>query len=217
MDGAKDRCIKPVDKGVRNTLLWIAGFISLMLGLLMAGYLMPRSLTVEQFRELGFYRFETPRVIGDFNLVDHTGSAVGLDDLKGRWSLLFFGFTFCPDICPTTLSVLNDVVGKLENPPQVVMVSVDPERDTPDKLADYVPAFNSTFRGFTGEFDEVVSLATQVNIAFGKVPGPELGTYLIGHTASIVVVNPAAGYEGFIKAPHNAQNIQRILNDLTPP
>ena len=203
-----------VEKGVRNTLFWIAGFISLILGLLLASYLTPRTLTSEQFRELGFYRFDTPRLISDFNLVDHTGSKVGLDELQGQWSLLFFGFTFCPDICPTTLSVLNEAVGSLENPPQVVMVSVDPQRDTPEKLASYVPAFNSAFRGFTGEFDEIVSLATQVNVAFGKVPGPELGTYLVSHTVSIVVVNPMARYEGFIKAPHNAQNIQKILRHL---
>ncbi len=203
-----------VKKGVRNTLFWIAGFISLILGLLVASYLTPRTLTNEQFRELGFYRFDAPRLISDFSLVDHTGRTVGLDELRGQWSLLFFGFTFCPDICPTTLSVLNDAVGRLENPPQVVMVSVDPQRDTPDKLADYVPAFNSTFRGFTGEFDEIVSLATEVNVAFGKVPGPELGTYLVSHTMSIVVVNPMGMYEGFIKAPHNAQNIQKILSHL---
>jgi len=185
-----------------------------MLGLLVASYLIPRSLSTQQLRELGFYRFDTPRVISDFNLVDHTGKAVGLDDLKAQWSLLFFGFTFCADICPTTLSVLNDGVSKLESPPQVVMVSVDPERDTPDKLADYVPAFNPLFRGFTGEFSEIVSLATEVNVAFGKVPGPELGTYLVSHTASIVVVNPGGKYEGFIKAPHSAQNIKRILSHL---
>jgi len=203
-----------VNKGVRNTLFWIAGFISLILVLLVASYLTPRTLTSEQLRELGFYRFDAPRLINDFSLIDHTGTTVGLDELQGQWSLLFFGFTFCPDICPTTLSVLNEAVSRLEHPPQVIMVSVDPERDTPDKLANYVPAFNSTFRGFTGEFDEIVSLAAQVNIAFGKVPGPELGTYLVSHTASIVVVNPMARYEGFIKAPHNAQNIQKILNHL---
>lgn len=202
------------DKGIRNTLFWIAGFISLILGLLVASFLTPRTLTNEQFRELGFYRFDAPRLIRDFSLVDHKGAPVGLDELRGRWSLLFFGFTTCPDICPTTLSVLNDVVSRIDNPPQVVMVSVDPERDTPDRLASYVPAFNSTFRGFTGEPDEIVALATQLNVAFGRVPGPLLGTYQVSHTASIILVNPMARYEGFIKAPHNAQNIRKILNQL---
>ena len=202
------------DKGIRRTLLSIAGFISLILGLLAASYMSPKSLTTDQFRELGFYKFDNARVINDFSLVNETGNKVTLDSLKGQWSLLFFGFTYCPDVCPTTLSVLNDALSKMENPPQVIMVSVDPERDTPEVLANYVPRFNPAFGGYTGEFDEIVSLATQVNVAFGKVPGPEPGTYQVEHSVSIVVVNPDGHYAGFIKAPHNAQNIQRIVSNF---
>jgi protein SCO1/2 len=202
------------DKGIRRTLLSIAGFISLILGLLAASYLSPKSLTTDQFRELGFYKFDTARVIDDFSLVNDAGDKVTLDSLKGQWSLLFFGFTYCPDVCPTTLSVLNDAISKMENPPQVIMVSVDPQRDTPEVLANYVPRFNPAFGGYTGEFNEIVSLATQVNVAFGKVPGPEPGTYQVEHSVSIVVVNPDGHYAGFIKAPHNAQNIQRIVSNF---
>jgi protein SCO1/2 len=202
------------DKGIRRTLLSIAGFISLILGLLAASYMSPKSLTTDQFRELGFYKFDNARAIDDFSLVNEAGDKVTLDSLKDQWSLLFFGFTYCPDVCPTTLSVLNDAISKMENPPQVIMVSVDPQRDTPEVLANYVPRFNPAFGGYTGEFDEIVSLATQVNVAFGKVPGPEPGTYQVEHSVSIVVVNPDGHYAGFIKAPHNAQNIQRIVSNF---
>jgi len=205
-----------MQKGVGNSLLWIGGFIALILGLFVAGYMTPKSLSKAQFQELGFYQFDTPRQISRFDLVDHMENRVSNESLEGRWSLLFFGFTYCPDICPTTLSVLNEAVNKLENPPQVIMVSVDPERDTPEVLANYVPRFNPAFRGYTGEFDDIVRLATQVNIAFGKVPGPELGTYTVEHSASIVVVNPRGQYAGFMRAPHNAQNIQRIVTHLGP-
>ena len=98
--------------------------------------------------------------------------------------------------------------------PQVVLVSVDPERDTPEVMARYVAAFNPAFVGYTGEFDEIVKLATSVNVAFGKVPGATPGSYLVDHSASIVVVNPAGEYVGFIKAPHNAENIVTILDSL---
>jgi protein SCO1/2 len=202
------------DKGIRNTLLSIAGFISLILGLLMAAYMSPKQLSADEFRELGFYQFDTPRVIQDFDLVNDAGEKVTLESLKNQWSLLFFGFTYCPDVCPTTLSVLNEVVNNLENPPQVIMVSVDPERDTPEVLAKYVPRFNPEFTGYTGDFDEIVSLATEVNVAFGKVPGPTAGSYQVEHSASIVVINPGGHYAGFIKAPHNAQNIQKIVSNL---
>ena len=202
------------DKGIRKTLLWIAGFISLVLGLLAASIMTPRTLSDSQFRELGYYRFDIPRAISDFTLVDETGSEVTIDALKNQWSLLFFGFTYCPDICPTTLSVLNEAVGELQNPPQVIMISVDPERDTPELLADYIPRFNPSFSGFTGDFDEIVRLATQVNVAFGKVPGPGPDAYQVSHSVSIVVVNPSGEYAGFIKAPHNAQRIQRIVSNI---
>ena len=203
-----------MQQGVRNSLFWIAGFIALILGLFVASYMTPKSLSKEQFQELGFYRFDDARQISPFNLIDHTGIGVTNNSLEGRWSLLFFGFTYCPDVCPTTLSVLNEAVSNLENPPQVIMVSVDPERDTPSLLADYVPRFNSAFKGYTGEFDEIVSFATELHVAFGKVPGPEPGTYTVDHSASIVVMNPLGQYAGFIRAPHNAQNIQRIASHL---
>jgi protein SCO1/2 len=77
-----------------------------------------------------------------------------------------------------------------------------------------VPAFNPAFVGYTGSFDETVALAQQVNIAFGKMPGDDPGTYTMDHTASLVVIDPEGRYAGFIKAPHNAQNIQKIIRAL---
>ena len=94
------------------------------------------------------------------------------------------------------------------------MITVDHERDTPDKLNRYVPAFNASFRGFTGSFEQTVSLAEQMNVAFGKIPGPEPGTYTMDHTASIVLVDPEGRYAGFIKAPHRAGHIKKILQTL---
>lgn len=200
-----------MDTGVRNTLFGIGAFISLILGLLVASMMMPGPMTPEEAQKLGFYRFETPRNIDGFSMRDQHGNAVGLNNLKGQWSILFFGFTTCPDICPTTLSVLAEAVRDMQTQPQIVMVSVDPDRDTPEKLSQYVPAFNPAFQGFVGTFDETVNLAQQVNVAFGRVPASEPGTYTVDHTASLVLVDPEGRYAGFIKAPHNAQNIQRIV------
>lgn len=203
-----------MDKGVRNTLLAIAAFISVILGLLVASVVMPRPMTQEEARQIGFYHFDTPREIRQFSMLDHTGAEVDLSAFSGQWTLIFFGFTTCPDICPTTLSVLAEAVKDLQNPPQVVMVTVDPERDTVEKLSNYVPAFNPAFRGFTGSFDQTVRLAEQLNVAFGKIPGEEAGTYTMDHTASLVLMDPQARYAGFIKAPHRARHIQRILSSL---
>lgn len=201
--------------GVRNTLLGIAAFISVILGLMVSSVIVPRPMSDEEATKLGLYRFDEPRQISEFDMTDHLGDPVGLSNLKGTWSVLFFGFTTCPDICPTTLSVLNDAMSGLEDPPQVVMVSVDPERDTPERLAQYVPAFNPDFTGYTGTFDETVKLAQQLNIAFGKVPGDAPGSYLVDHSASLVIIDPDSRYAGFIKAPHNASKIQRIITGLS--
>lgn len=203
-----------MDTGIRNTLLGIAAFISVILGLLVASVMIPRPMTAEEMQQLGLYRFDHPRDIDQFSMVDQLGQDVDLSVFKGQWTLVFFGFTTCPDICPTTLSVLNEAVRDLDRPPQVVMITVDHERDTPDKLNRYVPAFNASFRGFTGSFEQTVSLAEQMNVAFGKIPGPESGTYTMDHTASIVLVDPEGRYAGFIKAPHRADHIKKILQTL---
>jgi len=94
------------------------------------------------------------------------------------------------------------------------MVSVDPDRDTPEVLADYVPEFNANFLGYTGTFAETVHLADQVNIGFARMPGEEPGTYLVEHSSSIVIVDPEGIYTGFIKPPHQAENITKIVTAL---
>ena len=94
------------------------------------------------------------------------------------------------------------------------MVSVDPERDLPRRLGDYLTAFNPAFRGYTGAYDEVVKLAVQVNIASARVPGDTPGSYEMDHSASLVLINPEGDYAGFIKAPHQVGRIARVLGSL---
>ncbi len=124
--------------------------------------------------------------------------------LKGKWSLVFFGFTYCPDICPTTMTFLNEFMASLEGTEaqdtQVVMVSVDPARDTVQQLAGYVPFFNPDFIGVTGEFLDIHRVATALNTPFRKVMG-EGDNYQVDHSANIVLINPRGDYHGFFKAP----------------
>ncbi len=200
--------------GIRNTLIVTLGLIGMILGLFFYSFTAPRTLSDEALKGMGYYGFPQAREIKPFSLTDHTGETVTAENLKGQWQLMFFGFTYCPDICPTTMGVLNRAIADLPTKPQVIMVSVDPERDTPEVLARYVPSFNPEFVGYTGTFDDIVGLATNVNIAFGKVPGKEPGTYTMDHAASIVVVDPEGRYAGFIKAPHQATEISQIMSSL---
>src|SRR5690606_8150280 len=104
-----------------------------------------------------------PKQIGEFTTVDHKGKEFDLNNLEGQWSLLFFGYTYCPDVCPLTLSVLNEFYKTREpDEVQIVFVTVDPERDTTTRLAEYIGYFNDEFTALGGSIEQVRSLASQI-------------------------------------------------------
>ena len=162
----------------RNIKLTVVGLL-VLIGIIVAGFVhrvsLPRAMTEPEMKINGLYLLETPRDIGAFKLTDHHGEAFDPARFEGRWSLVFFGFTYCPDICPTTMAFLNDFMSSLEGTEvedtQVVMVSVDPARDTVEQLASYVPYFNPDFIGVTGEFLDIHRFATALNAPFRKVVG----------------------------------------------
>ncbi|MAV26308.1 MAG: hypothetical protein CMQ05_09340 [Gammaproteobacteria bacterium] len=202
------------ERGVRSTLLWLVAFICIILGLFLHNFLNPGLPGDDRLRELGFFHHPEYRAVSTFELLDNEGTSVDEKIFQGRWTLVFFGFTYCPDICPTTMGVLARAVTKIPEPPAVILVSVDPERDTTASIDAYVGSFDPAFRGLTGEFDQIVALASQLNVAFGKVPGPDPEGYLVDHSASIAVINPEGQYVGFIKAPHAELNIATLMGYL---
>jgi len=191
----------------RNIKLTVFGLL-VFITLVVAGFVhrisLPRVMTESEMKINGLYLLDTPRSIGEFELVDHLGVPFNPARFKGKWSLVFFGFTYCPDICPTTMTFLNEFMASLEGTEaqdtQVVMVSVDPARDTVQQLAGYVPFFNPDFIGVTGEFLDIHRVATALNTPFRKVMG-EGDNYQVDHSANIVLINPRGDYHGFFKAP----------------
>lgn len=159
-----------------------------------------------------------PRVLGDFNLVDQRGEDFSLADLRDRWSLLFFGFTHCPDICPSTLYDLQQVNQSLAaaaataEPWQVVFVSVDPERDTPQRLGEYVAWFDPDFVGVTGAPEQLAPLAMRIGVAF-RIADHEPGAanYTVDHSASVFLTDPQGRLHGVFPAPHDAAAMARDL------
>lgn len=192
----------------RRILLTVAALLA-FIALVVAGFVhrisLPRVLTDAEMKANGLYIHATPRHFGDFALVDHHGQPFTHERLEGRWSLVFFGFTFCPDICPTTMAFLNEFMAELEGTEardtQVVMVTVDPARDTVAQLAQYVPYFNEDFIGVTGEFLDIHRFATALNTPFRKVAGQSPENYQVDHSANVVLINPRGDYHGFFKAP----------------
>jgi protein SCO1/2 len=201
----------------RNIKLTVVAIL-LFIMFIVAGFVhrisLPRMMTETEMKANGLYLHQTPRDIGEFALVDHRGAPFTPARLEGRWSLLFFGFTYCPDICPTTMTFLNELVTSLEGTEaediQVVMVSVDPARDTVEQLASYVPYFNPDFVGVTGQFLDIHRFATALNTPFRKVPG-QGDNYQVDHGSNVVLINPRGDYHGFFKAPLNLAKMKVTL------
>ena len=191
-------------RGVRWTLAGVLVFIFLIVASFVHRVGEPRVMSLAETRANGLFVFDTPRDPGEFELLDHMGKPFSRAQLLGRWTLVFFGFTHCPDICPTTMVELADLKSQLANTEaeatQVVMVSVDPARDTPERLSEYVPYFHPEFLGVTGDFTAILSFAQRLNAPFRKLSEPD-GDYQMEHTANVVLMNPRGDYHGFFRAP----------------
>lgn len=160
-----------------------------------------------------------PRVIADFALVDNKGQPFSLANLRGHWSLMFFGFTNCPDVCPSALYDLNLVTEQLEKqrdaglpPIQAIFVSVDPERDTPEKLSEYLAYFNPEFIGVTGSQAQLAPLTMQLGVAY-EIEEHEPGAdhYAVYHSTGFLLIDPDGHLYGVFPAPHDAS---KIASDL---
>ena len=134
----------------------------------------------------------------DFELHAAHGQTVRLSDFRGKLVLLYFGYTFCPDVCPTSLSKLAktmEILGNQADDVQVIMISVDPERDTPEILSEYVSFFHPSFIGVTGTPEEIAEVAGSFGIYYQAHEGSEASGYLVDHTASVIVIDQ----DGYLK------------------
>lgn len=191
---------------VPNKLVPVAALAALALGIVLALLLMapPGGQTDGQRTLNSGVLLQSPRDIGDFSLVDARGDAFTNDRLHGRWTALFPGFTHCPDICPSTMGLLAGVMQDL--PPeirerwQVVLFSVDPERDTPEVLQQYLSYFSEDFVGTTGDIDVIDAVARDLAVAYVYVPTSD-DDYTVDHTAAIVLIDPAGRVAGYLQPP----------------
>ena len=156
-----------------------------------------------------------PRVIADFVLEDHNGNPFSLQNFKGHWSLLFFGYTSCPDVCPNTLFQLQQARQLMlqrmaaDEIPQIYLVSVDFERDTQLKLAEYLRYFDPAFVGLRGEEEQMRALTLQLGVVYFIEPHEKGVTrYQVDHSASLLLLDPQGRLRGILPAPHEASHIE---------
>jgi protein SCO1 len=150
----------------------------------------------------------------DFALTDHNGKPRTLADFKGKAVVVFFGFTHCPDVCPTTMAEMASVMQELgpqADRVQVLFITLDPERDTPALLSKYVPAFDPRFLGLVGDKAQTDKVAADFKVFFQKVPGKEPGSYSMDHTAGSYVFDPQGRIRLFVR---HGQGAAPIVHDL---
>ncbi|MBB3119206.1 SCO family protein [Massilia sp. MB5] len=149
-----------------------------------------------------------------FALNDHTGKPVTLETYKGKVVVVFFGFTQCPDVCPTTMAEMSSVMKELgpqADQVQVLFVTLDPERDTKELLAQYVPTFDSRFVGLYGDPARIMQTAKDFKVFYSKVPGKEPGSYTIDHTAGSYVFDKNGKIRLFLR---HGQGPAPVVHDL---
>lgn len=196
--------------------------------------------TEMELRELGVTVYPEPRNLKDFELRDQFGNAFTGNDFVGGWNLVFFGFTSCPDICPLTMAELEKFYRALDvnelAKPRIILVTVDPIRDTAEKMADYLGNYNENFIGLSGDAESISALASQLYVVqsggpYAEVPSPEvpqphthtensnisdtIGDYLINHSAHISVISPLGEYFAVMRPPHRDQDIAKAFQIVT--
>lgn len=159
------------------------------------------------------------RPLQPFRLTDHNNELLDETGLEGKWSFVFFGYASCPDICPTTLAVLNQVQGLLTargaaEDTQVLFVSVDPARDTPEMLGPYVKHFNEHFIGATADKEEIDKLVRQFGAGYMFEPETAPGQYLVAHSSVIFLTDPLGRLVASFSQPHYPETITGLYERI---
>lgn len=199
----------------------LIAFFALVIGIVAAIYIAPPGGT-NKTQHVSLY--PQARALPDFQLVDHNKQTFTAANLVGHWSLVFVGYTYCPDICPTTLAELKEIYPELQKIPsdfpiQVVLLSVDPKRDTPERLNEYINFFHSDFIAVSGEHAQLFPLVRAMGMMYSMSESTDNPNYLVDHSSSVIVVNPKAQVVGRFKPDFVVGKLpisegQKILADM---
>jgi protein SCO1/2 len=195
-----------------NRLPWVLAIVIIGAGLTAALWWRSAAFVAEPALTTGAM-LSPRRELPDFNLIDHQGRAFAPANLRGAWSLLFFGYTNCPDVCPATLATLATVEKRLHAAgdkvrPRVVFISVDAGRDTPAQLARYVPYFDPEFVGATAKDQRAIeSVARDFGVVVLLTPRKD-GTYSVDHSSAIFVVDPVGKIAAILTGPFAPDTLQ---------
>jgi protein SCO1/2 len=203
----------------RNKKLLAALAVGTLIGVGSAAFI-NSSLLEKQAPDIQGLLWPNPRVLEPFAITDHQRQQFSLGRLRGKWSFLFFGYTHCPDVCPLTLAKLDKVSRMIRETPaaggdvQFVFVSVDPARDTPEKLAAYVNYFNAEFIGATGADENLMPLTRQLGIFFERDPPDSNGDYSVAHSSAVLLIDPEGSLLAVFQAPHDPADVAKRFRQI---
>ena len=204
-------------RSIRITVASCLLIVSMVAGLFVYSTIAPKELTAEEYKQIGFYKLVRTRQLNAFELIDGTDKFTN-EDLKGSWDILFLGFASCPDMCPMTMKKMAMANSQLS--PEVSsrvnfrMISIDPDRDTPEKMQQYAKAFNPNFSGIAGKIEIIYKLATDLTLPFVPVVNSNSSSYDMDHSMNLAVIDPEGNYFGFFKSPHTPDKMSEVLTSI---
>ncbi len=200
---------------IQKTVFILVALVALVIGLTVYKVLnTEQQLDTAELLDAGIVMLPQGRDMPDLTLTNQDGERVSMAQLEGQWNLLFFGYTFCPDICPATLAELRQLRGKLPEDVnqrlQPILVSVDPERDTPEQLKKYLGYFGAGFIGLTGPLDDIQTLANAAGVPF--IPGDtSKENYTVDHGGNLALIGPDGRLRGFVRGPLRTEKLAEQL------
>ncbi len=205
------------NNSIRITVASCLLIVSMVAGLFVYSTISPKELTAEEYKQIGFYKLVRSRQINNFELTEGDRKFSN-NDLKGSWDVLFLGFASCPDMCPMTMKKMamtnSSLSEETSSKINFRMISVDPVRDTPEKMQQYVEAFNPSFTGITGNIEIIYKLATDLTLPFVPVVASDNTNYDMDHSMNLAVIDPNGNYFGFFKSPHTPENMAKVLESI---
>jgi protein SCO1/2 len=207
---------------IKRNILLIALFIFVVLTLFINKLTKPRVLSANELLINGLFLFENPKEISDFSFYSSDGKEFNKSDLSNKWTLMYFGFTRCPDECPTTMyqiSKLIKVLREKEYPledKQWVLVSIDPERDSPEDINKYAKGFDEAFIGVSNIRPMLISLATQLSVNNVMPGGDSMDhSHLDNHVNNIILLNPKGEFAGVFRPPFDISRLSLTYQSVT--
>ena len=210
-------------KNIKISILLIVLFMTLVLFMFVNKITTPRYLSESELLVNGFYQFSEPKEFSDFKIMTSEDVVLSKQDLIGKWTLIYFGYTRCPAECPVAMSLIKGLYSTLNSKgldmknKQMLLVTIDPENDSAEQVDSYAKAFNKTFIGARGARPALLSIATQFNVMV--VEPPKINTlnnmvHLENHSNNILLINPDSKYAGFFRPPFDAEKFLLIYQSL---